>query len=189
MTAGPLSSQPLCRKKDLEMMTKKIFRQVEYDKAAYNLAIKYLLRSVGISRNLLSEYLEPMVDNLRPNSLPEVYFRLLGSAHNRSMGPSVIGKSIGGIEKLTRVLYDFDPKKVNGEFGDDWEKVLDEIEFQLQPIGKIRRTPRSLWPLFCRSITSSAKFLCQFHDSSEFLNWVDVFDSDVKSRLALPVPG
>jgi len=171
------------------MMTKKILRQVEYDKAAYNLAIEYLLsfESVGISRNLLSEYLEPMVDDLRPNSLPEVYFRLLGTAQNRSMGPSVIGKSIGGIEKLTRVLYDFDSKKVNGEFGDDWAKVLDEIEFQLQPSGKIRRTPRSLWPLFCRSITSSARFLCQFHDSSEFLNWVDVFDSDIKSRLALPL--
>lgn len=65
--------------------------------------------------------------------------------------------------------------------------MLDEIERQLNPTGKIRRTNRSIWPQFCRGILSSARFLAQFTSAGEFHNWIQLFDKDERTRAALPL--
>jgi hypothetical protein len=67
-------------------------------------------------------------------------------AQNRGMSPSVNGQSIGGLHNLGKVLPDFVPSGVAKEYGDDWGRVLNVIETQLQPKGKFRRTSKSMWP-------------------------------------------
>lgn len=162
-------------------------QETERDGAACAMARDYLLAfsGAGITPEILDHYLDPVIPH--PTRLTEVYRRLIESAQNRGMGPSVIGKAIGGIEALAPLLSGFDPHAVHRAYGDDSKKILNDIVRRLEPKGKIRRTPTSLWPLFCKSVASGAKFLSQFKDVSEFSDWVSIFDRDERKRLALPM--
>ena len=64
---------------------------------------------------------------------------------------------------------------------------MDEIVARLRPKGKIRRSPRSIWPKYCQTIISAARFLSQFPKSDEFYQWVEFFDQDDRARPALPM--
>lgn len=103
------------------------------------------------------------------------------------MKAGVIGGSIGGVQNLGKVLFDFDPNMVLVKYQDNAEQLLDDIIQTLNPRGKIRRTPKSIWPKYCRTIISGAEFLRQFSDSKNFLEWVDHFYNDKKSLAALPM--
>ena len=159
------------------------------DRAAYTLAREYLLSfwRVGVTNDLLNQYLEPSPDALRPVSVPGIYKRILRSAQNRGMSVGVIGKALGRIERLEAVLSGFKPSSVVRKYGDNWQKVLDDIQKKLHPKGKIRRTQKSLWPLFCRTIISGANFMIQFPSADDFYSWVDVFNRDERTRPALPM--
>lgn len=151
-------------------------------------ALEYLLSfsAEGVTREVVMRYLDPG-QNLRATSINRVYWRLLVSAQNANMRASVVGRSIGGVDALEPVLMGFDPTAVLRKYTDGWEQVLDEIVVQLKPRGQIRRTSRSIWPQFCRSILSGAAFLSQFSDAEEFYAWADVFDGDDRLRPALPL--
>jgi hypothetical protein len=58
---------------------------------------------------------------------------------------------------------------------------------KLKPRGKIRRTPRSIWPRYCQTILSAAEFIEQFDSADEFFRWVEFFDRDDRSRAGLPM--
>lgn len=92
------------------------------------------------------------------------------------MKAGVIGRAIGGIENLLHVLFRFDPEKVLRKYDNDWEKLLDDIQREIHPTGKIRRTNRSIWPQYCRTILSGAEFISQFVSAADFFEWVDFFD-------------
>lgn len=157
------------------------------DRAAYSLAKKYLLsfRNVGLTDAILEEYLNPNAS--RPASLREIYRQLLESAQNRGMGPGVIGNAIQGIDNLGDILCNFDPGKTTRKYGSNWKQLRDDVKTRLRPKGKFRQTSRSIWPLFCRTITSGAKFLSQFTAADEFYRWVDAFVKDERIRPALPM--
>jgi hypothetical protein len=103
------------------------------------------------------------------------------------MMANVIGRAIGGVEKLRPILFDFNPQAVLARYGDGWEDVLDRIEKEIKPRGKIRRTKRSFWPRYCRTILSAAGFLEQFASAKKFYEWVDFFDKDERARASLPM--
>jgi len=103
------------------------------------------------------------------------------------MRAGVVGGAIGGVAALGPLLFGFDPAAVSRAFPGGWEEVLDLIEGKLAPRGKVRRTPRSIWPLYCRAILSGAAFLTQFSDADDFYAWADVFDRDHRIRPALPM--
>jgi hypothetical protein len=159
------------------------------DAVVCRMAREYLLSfgDQGVTEAVLARYLEPPRSQMRVETVNDVYLRLLGSAQNANMRAGVVGGSIGGVENLGGILFDFDPVAVRDEFTNGWEQVLDEIESRLQPRGKIRRTSRSIWPQFCRTIISGASFLAQFKDANDFYAWADVFDSDDRLRPALPL--
>jgi hypothetical protein len=163
--------------------------QPELDRSAYRLARNYLLdfRSIGLTERLLDEYLNPSLDSLRAASISSIYYRLLDSAQNRGMSSGVIGGAIDGIDRLGAILCSFEPAEVSRKYGLNWHQVLDDIEQRLKPRGQFRRTKRSIWPLFCRTITSGALFLSQFHSADDFYGWVDVFSKDDRVRPALPM--
>ncbi len=161
--------------------------QTERDQRAYALAKEYILRLnvAGVTSELLDKYLRLSEIKPRPNSIAEIYGRILQSAQNANMKAGVVGGAIGGVDKLGVVLCDFQPSEVLAKFTTGWKQVLDEIEDRLQPTGKIRRTSRSIWPHYCQTILSAAQFMAQFPSADDFYQWADFFDHDDRARAAL----
>ncbi len=161
----------------------------DHYKKIYSLAEDFLLGLdiPGINEELIDNYLVISKDTARPDSMNGVYQRILEAAQNANMRAGVIGGAIGGIDKLGVVLCDFDPAEVLKKFSSGWEEILDEIEEKSKPNGKIRRSPRSIWPRYCQTILSSAEFLSQFSNVKDFYFWVDCFDKDNITRPALPL--
>jgi hypothetical protein len=158
------------------------------DRAAYALAKEFLLRSGaerGITPELIEKYL--YLSRPRPESLAGLYERMLESVQSANMKAGVIGGSIGGVGKLAPVLCDFEPAEVLEKYRSGWEGVLDDIVAQLKPRGTVPRTSRSIWPRYCRSVLSGARFLSQFSTADDFYRWVDLFDNDKRARPALPL--
>ncbi len=162
--------------------------QQELDIAAYALAKEFLLRSgagKGVTPELIGKYLH--LSTPRPDTLAGLYMHMLESAQSANMKAGVIGGSIGGVENLGRVLCDFEPAEVLEKYRSGWEGVLDDVVAQLKPRGSVPRTSRSIWPRYCRSVLSGARFLSQFSTADDFYRWVDLFDEDERARPALPL--
>jgi hypothetical protein len=163
--------------------------QQDLDRVAYALAKDYLLRSgadKGVTPELVEKYLH-LDKTTRPQTMAGLYERMLGSAQSANMKAGVIGGSIGGVGNLGPVLCSFEPSRVLEKYQSDWEEVLDDVVAQLKPRGSVRRTPRSIWPRYCRTILSGAKFLVQFESANDFYEFVDFFDEDERARAGLPL--
>lgn len=161
----------------------------EIDSMAYELAKNYLpsLGIPGVTRELIEKYQKEASNTPKPSSKEELYRHLLESAQAGAMKPAVVGNSIGGVDKLASVLYDFDPKSVLDRYGDNWQAVLDQIITHLKPRGQVRTTSRGIWPHYCQTILSAAEFIDQFDSTNDFLQWVDFFDRDDRARASLPM--
>lgn len=160
--------------------------QKQRDKIIFELGYKYLLSFDSTTEAQIENHLMKSIYD-RPADLKIIYKRVVESAQNRSMMPNVIGGSIDGVENLGKVLFDFDARQVETYYGNDVDRFLDEVKEKLKPRGKFRRTTRSSWPIFGRSVLSGANFMSQFESSDDFYQWCDFFDSDERSRLALPL--
>jgi hypothetical protein len=163
-------------------------RQRELDKRVYALAKGYLLGREGVTRELLERHLCPPLDAQKPTALSAIYERLLGSAQSAQSMPNVIGGSIGGTEKLSGILFEFDPAVVAKKYPRSEEgcrRLFDDIRKQLAPRGKLNYNPRSLWKRFCTSVTSGAAFLAQFPDVQAFYKWAEPCDADEDGRVQL----
>lgn len=160
----------------------------QLDRQMYKLAKDFLpkLNIDGVTDLLVEKYLNPLSLNPKPTSKAGLFQRILESAQNANMKAGVIGNSIGGVERLCLVLSNFDSKAVLAKYGNNWKPVLDDIENKLKPRGKIRRTPRSIWPHYCQTILSAAQFIEQFTSANDFFKWVDFFEKDDRVRASLP---
>ena len=139
----------------------------------------------GVTPELIEKYLH--LSTPRPDTIAGLYERMLESAQSANMKAGVIGGSIGGVENLGLVLCDFEPSRVLEKYPSRWEDVLDDIVAQLKPRGSVPRTSGSIWPRYCRSVLSGARFLSQFSTADDFYRWVDLFDEDERARPALPL--
>jgi hypothetical protein len=159
------------------------------DIKAYNEAKRFLLENTPdvVTEDILTVYLN--VPSIATDSITinNIYGRLLESAQNANMKAGVIGGSIGGVENLSIVLFDFNPKRVLAEYKDNTEALLDTIVSKLKPVGKIRRTPKSIWPKYCKTIVSAAEFISQFATAQDFFEWANYFYKDQRSFAALPM--
>lgn len=155
------------------------------DKELYKQAKDFLLSQEGINKSDLEQHMEPELH--KPNDFNKIYQRLCESAQNRQMSTNVIGNSIGGVEKLGKVLFDFDPHKVANKYlRTDKERLFADIELNLKPTGQMRNSSRSLWPQFCQSVIDSAHFLKTFKSPDKFYEWADFFAQDNRAKPALP---
>ncbi|HKP54947.1 MAG TPA: hypothetical protein VJ183_20115 [Chloroflexia bacterium] len=164
-------------------------QQAERDRRAYELAKEYLLGLDGVTPEVVEGYLSHTVEE-RPDTLGGVYKRLISSAQNAQMMPSVIGGSIGGIDKLEDILFGFSPAAVSARYPNDIQGallLLDTIKGKLHPTGQVRSAPGSLWVRFCRAVISGAVFLAKFEHAGEFYEWVERFDADESKRSTLPM--
>ena len=162
--------------------------QPEYDRRAYRLAMEFMLRigAPSVTQPLLDVYLHPDDGAIHGINLRQLYERLLNTAQNANMKSAVIGGAIGGFRNLAQVLFNFDPEKTRDCYR-SWEEVLDRVERELSPRGKVRRTPRSIWPKYCLTVLSAAEFIGKFESAKDFHEWVQFFDNDARARPALPM--
>jgi len=157
------------------------------DIVAYMLARKFLLGFEPVTEDMLRGYMEFSDNPEAVASIKGVYRQLVASAQNASMKSGVVGRAIGGIEKLGQILCQFDPAGAKRKYGSDSTQLLDDIVAKLRPRGQVRRSPRSIWPGFCRSVLSAADFLSQFTSIEDFISWIDFFDRDDRARPTLPM--
>ena len=122
----------------------------------------------------------------RPETIDEIYYRMLESGQSGERKAGVIGGAIGGVRKLGPILCDFEPALVLEKYSSGRE-VFENIMVQLHPRGNINHTAKGMWPMYCRTILSGAKFLSQFASAKDFYDWVDFFDEDERARPALPM--
>ena len=156
------------------------------NKELYEFAYKFLLEKEGVTESLIKEHFEPEYN--KPDDLNTIFQRLCETAQNKQMSTKVIGGSIGGVEKLQKILYEFNPKLVSKAFEKtESEKLLNIIISELKPNGQIRRTSRSIWPQFCQSVIDSAHFLNEFESAESFYEWAEFFANDEKAKPALPM--
>ena len=158
-------------------------------KLVYNIAVEFLNKKIdehGYEIDL-SDYQNH--SNSQRGNLPiEGVFRaLLKSAQNSNMKAGVIGKAIGGIDKLAPVVYDFSPFETASNYGNDSSRLLQQIIIVLNPNGKKREGKRSLWPQYAQTILSAADFLTQFNSGEEFYKWADYLYNDDRSMPVLPL--
>lgn len=156
------------------------------DKELYKSAVEFLLSFDLITDEDINKHLQS--EFTKPNDLKIIYKRLCESAQNKQMSTKVIGKAIGGVDKLKTILYEFDPHKVADNYKkDEGSKLLAKIIKELKPSGQMRTTSRSLWPQYCQSVIDSAHFLKTFSTATDFYKWADFFANDLRAKPALPL--
>jgi len=156
------------------------------EQSIYRLGIEFLLTFKKITKEIIEKHLIPI--HQKPNDFKIIFERLCETAQNKQMSVKVIGGSIGGVHNLDKVLFDFDPHKVAKVYSkQDSEQLFDTIKNTLHPIGKMRDTNRSLWPLYCKTVIDSAHFLANFETIEAFYEWANFFANDSKSKPALPM--
>jgi len=143
------------------------------------------------AEQIVESYLNPP-DQIAPGTqnqlgIEGLFERMLISAQNANMKPAVIGGAIGGIERLGLALFQYDPQVVTQLYGGNPDALLDHIIEVLNPTGQILRTPKSIWPLYCKTILSAASFFEQFEDGKDFYSWATHLYRDPKSAPALPM--
>lgn len=156
------------------------------DQELYKIAYNFLLSFESVTKEDLDKHLQSEYE--KPKDLKIIYRKLCESAQNKQMSSKVIGNSIGGVENLKEVLFNFDPKKVSQAYKKtDSSKLLSEIVDKLNPNGQVRTTKRSLWPQYCQSLIESAHFLESFETADNFYEWANFFANDTKAKPALPL--
>ncbi|HET9496477.1 MAG TPA: hypothetical protein VFR15_19795 [Chloroflexia bacterium] len=161
--------------------------QQQLDNHIYRLAERYLLGLPGVTSEMLDRRLAPDSAAQRPNDLRSVYLQMLRSLQSPQAMPRVIGGSIGGVERLGAVLFDFDPAAVAAAYSTDADscaRLFARIKDRLSPTGKLRDAPNSTWPKYCKAAASGAAFLARFGDAPAFYRWVEENDADVERRIA-----
>lgn len=163
--------------------------QRQIDREVYRLARTYLLgfKGEGVTAALLRKYMSPISLQPKPTDIPGLYQRILKSAQNANMKAGVIGKAIGGVGNLGKVLEDFNPAYVVRTYGENSELLLKDIKKKLKPRGKMRTEARSIWPKYCKTILSAARFMSQFRTADDYYDWVDLFNKDSRALPALPM--
>jgi hypothetical protein len=172
----------------LKQTENKPLKQQKTDQVLFETAKKFLLERIPNEdrKRILDEHLNVPDTSNTPKSLVQLYNRILISAQNAHMMSGVIGKSIGGVDKLAGVLCGFDPTAVWKKYGDDHAALLAEIRQKLNPDGKVLTNKNSLWPKYCKAALSGAAFLNQFEDGKAFYKWANHLYQDEHSVLALP---
>jgi hypothetical protein len=152
------------------------------DRFVYRSAIIFIKKKL-VDNNCNPEILEKYLTPDQKTSLPDYYLTLLISGASRERSQGVIDRPVGGVNRLRKVLYNFNVKKI-AEISDPsiiLEKIVDSFNLNIN-VGK-----RGLWYQYCETILSGAKFLCKFKDHNDFTNFVNFFHNDVRARNALPL--
>ena len=146
-------------------------------------ARSYLLSFDGIGDQILDGHLQSW-KTLKRNTKREIFKTFLDHAKNRRSMPN----TIGDIEKLSPVLFDFEPDKVANAYANHVELLQEIFRLKIRTPSPIDvSNSRSHWVIYAKSILSSANFLRTFSGAAAFHEFVESFYCNAHSRLALPL--
>lgn len=153
--------------------------EIEY----YNKAKEYLLSFDSVTTEMLEAHIDEW-KNRKPDSIHELFKAFLGHAQNRQGMPN----SIGNIENLSPILFEFDHIKLNNEYP-DWGVLFDAIyESDYSPPGRmVKSNNKSHWVIYCKAIISITEFLSSYETIEDFQKFVNGFLTNEQSKLALPL--
>jgi len=152
----------------------------------YNLAKSFLFEKFS-KKNLNSSILDKYLKKTEFHSLSQYYQRLLESGANRNRSQGVISTPIGGIPKLSDVLFSFDVNKVLEKYMNNGVPQTEALLKEIFNRFKLRRNEKEngLWYKYCKTIISGAQFLSKFKDHRDFNSFVNFFHEDERARNAL----
>ncbi len=156
-----------------------IVSEAEY----YNKAREYLLSFDLVTDEVLELHINEWKGR-KPDSIQGLFKALLGHAKNRQGMPN----SIGDINKLSDVLFDFNHIKVTQNYC-DWMALFDAIiESGYRPPGRmVRDNNKSHWVIYCKAVISISEFMSSYETLEDFQKFVDGFLTNEQSKLALPL--
>ncbi|WP_425930165.1 hypothetical protein [Pseudomonas sp. NyZ201] len=148
----------------------------------FDRAYAYLLSFDEISEETIDTHLHYWKTS-KPKNLKQLFKTLLNHVKNRQSMPN----TIGDIEKLKEILFNFDPHKVRKSYG-SWEEIFDIVESTRLTETRLNRTEsKSHWVIYCKAILSVADFLRPYRTIDDYQRFVDGFLTNEYSRLALPL--
>jgi len=155
--------------------------------ALWTHAVKWLeSNSGGLSKDELHSYFSPL--KVPPSSFEDLFREMLRSLTDAGMMKKVIvGAMPQRIDSLKDVTFGFSPERTYGHYLNDSRALLKDIKSRIGPTGKIRKRKKSLWPKYCKTILSTAKFLQQFAEVKDFYLWMDRMKGDSRLRVAIPL--
>ena len=163
----------------------------------YQFAYQYLVAAAHKNNNNVTEEIVDLyLKSSDVKTLNDVFRHLLISAQNRSMLINVIGGQLkikengvikaDGVESLSRILFEFNPKDVLQKYKNNESTLLNDIKSTFPELKINENNDHNLWRQYCKAIVSSALFLSQFNNLEDFKQWVDPFYKDKSSIAALP---
>jgi hypothetical protein len=144
----------------------------------------YLLSFPEINKKILEEHIN-LHQNRQSTSIEKFFRDLLVSISTRHG----MRTSIGDVDNLRELLFDYDPKLIAERYRDDWKKLFKDIEeSDYEPPTQMNiDSPRSYWVTFIKGIISGANFLSSFENIEEFEKFAFRFYMNEYSRAALPM--
>lgn len=160
---------------------------IEYDNKIHRLAYEFLLTFDDIDEKIIDKQLQE-VDNITVDNLNDIFFRFIVSLQNANMKANVIGKSIGGIEEIKKVI----PTLESMDNFKDENELLRKIFKELKPhsnkeIDQHIHDDSSIWKKYVKSLFEVKRFLSHFKNIHDFKDWVEFFNEDDRARPALPM--
>ena len=150
----------------------------EKNRLIYETAYKYLedMTPEGID---LKKYF--LGDSRNYESLRDIYIQIIQSAQNYQRMPNVIAFNKRK-EQIGKILYDFDYSQIQSLSADDLYQRFRK-EFNVTSTD----SKRNSWYKWSCSVVDAAKFMSDFSNVEDFETFVERFDYNVSTRMALPL--
>ncbi len=131
-------------------------------------ARNYLLTKPRVTNEIIEYHLN-LYQRVVPNSINDVYKRLISTLTNKQGVPNWIGP----LTDLEPFFENYSPKAVLSKYT-DWEALIDTIqESEFEPPAPIDKTyNRNAWVHFTKGAISGASFLSRFNHLSDFNEFV-----------------
>lgn len=153
----------------------------EKNQVVYRLAYNYLLDILPnqLDSDDLHKYF--IGDRRDFSSLADVFEQLIQSAQNYQRMPNVI-KFTERKEKIKTILCEYDFTEIATYNIEDLYRIFRK-EFNVTS----EDSNRNSWYKWSKSIIDAAKFMCDFENVDDFKTFVNQFDYNLHTRMALPL--
>jgi hypothetical protein len=142
----------------------------------------YLLAFNGVTPEVLDIHLQGWKRD-KCATKAELFRSMVMHAQNRQGMPN----SIGDIGNLRAVFCDFNPDRVLKTYR-TWRELFDAVANGVKVPGRLEpEIAKSHWVVYAKSVLSCASFLRSFDSTTAFHAFVDSFNFNEHSKLALPL--
>lgn len=147
----------------------------------YRIAYRYLhkVKPEQITSDEIQKYF--IGDRRDFSTLEDVFEQMIHSTQNYQRMPNVI-KYQERRERIKGILYDFDLKSIS-------QYNVEELYQKFRLEFGVTSTDNNFnsWHKWSKSIVDAAKFMSDFKNIEEFKSFVDQFDYNLPTRMALPL--